>query len=90
MLIFDLLARSVLTYHRQIRVQGLRKAVRWVIMGCPDLNAASLRLKSNSSVNHQSLCSTNAKVRMEEDHPHHPAHKNESVLILTESRSFCG
>lgn len=79
----------MLTYHRQIGVQGLRKAVRWVIMGCPDLNAASLRLQSNSSVNHQSLCSTDAKIRMEEHHPHHPAHKNESVLIPSESESLC-
>lgn len=76
-LLFDFVARCVLTYHRQIWVQGLREAVCRVVMGCPDLNVTSLRLQSDGSIDHETLGSTNAKVWMEEHHTHHPAHKDE-------------
>ncbi|KAF3839793.1 hypothetical protein F7725_018510 [Dissostichus mawsoni] len=53
--------RCEFTYHRQFWIQRLREAVGWVVMGRPYLNAASLRLQSNSSINHQTLSSTNTQ-----------------------------
>lgn len=61
----------------QVWIQSLRETVRWIIMGRPDLNATTLRLQSDSSIDHQSLCSTNTQIWMEEHYPCHPVHKNE-------------
>lgn len=75
----------VLTYHGQIGVQGLREAVCRIIMRRPDLNAAALGLQSNGGIDHQSLRSTDSKVRMEEHHSHHPAHRTAGSNVMWSS-----
>lgn len=75
----------VLTYHRQIRFQGLREAVSRIIMRRPDLNAAALGLQSNGGIDHQSLRSADSKVRMEEHHSHHPAHRTAGSNVMCSS-----
>lgn len=62
----------MLVYHREIWVQSLREAMSRVVMGCPDLNAASFGFQSDGCIDHQSLGSPDAEVWMDEHHPYHP------------------